>query len=267
MVDFEDSVLLKDDVLTSGGASTVTRVGNGGMRAALRGLVNYSRGKERLVRLSAELKASNPRPRVLVVGGGTAWPSMRELFYYDAAMRVVVFDIYDSPEVHFIADAHKIPLPDDTFDCLIIQAVLEHVLDPQRVVREIWRVLKPGGRVYSTFPFLQAVHEAAYDFSRVTPLGHRWLFRRFDSIDFGTDTGPGEYLLWAIDYFARGLFRSRKAGKAAKLAFFWVLWLDRLIPSSYAFDATGGSYFIGAKRDTEMKPSEIIGLYRGADAR
>ncbi len=33
------------------------------------------------------------------------------------------------------------------------------------------------------------------------------------------------------------------------------------------FDGSPGSYFIGAKRDREMRPSEIVALYRGADAR
>jgi len=52
------------------------------------------------------------------------------------------------------------------FDAVWIQAVLEHVLDPVRVVAEIHRVLRPGGLVYSEIPFMQEVHEGAYDFTR-----------------------------------------------------------------------------------------------------
>ncbi len=86
-------------------------------------------------------------------------------------MRIAAFDIYYSANVQFIADAHSILLRDASVDAVVIQAVLEHVLDPQQVVDEIWRVLKPSGLVYAETPFLQHVHEGAYDFTRFTESG------------------------------------------------------------------------------------------------
>ncbi len=55
------------------------------------------------------------------------------------------------------------------------------MLEPERVVSEIARVLKPAGMVYSEIPFMQQVHEGAYDFTRFTDSGQRWLFRQFKS--------------------------------------------------------------------------------------
>ena len=45
------------------------------------------------------------------------------------------------------------PFPDSSFNIVIIQAVLEHVLNPQKVVKEINRVLKNKGIIYSETPF------------------------------------------------------------------------------------------------------------------
>ena len=83
------------------------------------------------------------------------------------------------------------------------------MLEPGRWCAEIHRVLKPGGLVYAETPFMQQVHEGAYDFTRFTESGHRYLFARFDLIDSGVTAGAGTQLLWSLDYFVRGLFRSR----------------------------------------------------------
>jgi ubiquinone/menaquinone biosynthesis C-methylase UbiE len=65
-----------------------------------------------------------------------------------------------------VADGHQLPIADGSVDGVWIQAVLEHVLDPSIVVQEIHRVLTPGGVVYAETPFMQPVHEGAYDFTR-----------------------------------------------------------------------------------------------------
>jgi SAM-dependent methyltransferase len=123
-----------------------------------------------------------PSPLLLVVGGGTIGNGVDAL-YADRRIRVVGFDIYGSPLTQFIADAHQIPLASESVDAVLVQAVLEHVLDPGQVVGEIERVLRRGGLVYAETPFLQQVHAGAYDFARYTSSGHRYLFRAFDATE------------------------------------------------------------------------------------
>ena len=50
-------------------------------------------------------------------------------------------------------------------------------------------------------PFMQQVHEGAYDFTGYTVLGHRYLFRDFEALDFGGNKGANVALAWSIKIF------------------------------------------------------------------
>jgi SAM-dependent methyltransferase len=186
-----------------------------------------------------------------------------EALYADRRLRVVGFDIYCSPLTQFIADAHQIPLASGSVDAVLIQAVLEHVLDPGQVVNEIHRVLRSGGLVYAETPFLQQVHAGPYDFTRYTSSGHRYLFRAFEEISAGPVAGPGTQLLWSVDHIVRGLLRSELAGKLTRGFLFWLRYLDRLVPTDFAMDNASGYYFLGRRADRELMPHEIVDYYRG----
>ena len=267
-VDFDNSVIRRDDVNGNDVASPVDRSPRRAGSSFMKRLLSPDKAVtlRNLDRFVSLLLSANPRPVVLIVGGGTVGQGMDAL-YQSPDIQVVAFDIYASPIVHFVADAHDIPLLAGTVDGVIVQAVLEHVVEPQQVVAEIWRVLKPDGLVYAETPFLQHVHEGAYDFSRFTESGHRWLFKRFDVIASGVCGGPGMQLTWSIDYFVRGLFRSWAAGKIAKLAFFWLRWFDRFIPESFASDAASGFYLLARRTHDEIAVAELVSFYRGAQQR
>jgi ubiquinone/menaquinone biosynthesis C-methylase UbiE len=203
-------------------------------------------------------------PVILVVGGGVVGNGV-EAIYADPRVRVLAFDIYASPLVQFIADAHQIPLAAESVDAVVVQAVLEHVLDPGKVVAEIQRVLRPSGLVYAETPFLQQVHAGPYDFTRYTSSGHRYLFRAFDEVAAGPVAGPGTQMLTSVDHLVRALLRSPLAGRLARLAFFWLRYLDRLVPMSFAMDNASAYYFLGRRAERELEPSEIVSYYRGHD--
>lgn len=264
LVDFTTSVLELDAMLATRAQSVLPR---GRRRRFIDRLKDAlfapnSVAADNLRRMRRELP-QGVRSRVLVVGGGRIGNGA-DVLYDDEMIDLIAFDIYGSASVQFIADGHQIPLADGSVDAVVIQAVLEHVLDPAKVVAEIHRVLSPEGIVYAETPFLQQVHEGPYDFSRYTESGHRYLFRKFSLLDSGIIGGPGTQLLWTIDYVARGVFRSRVAGAIAKTLFFWVRGLDRLCAYPYAVDCASGCYFLGRRAEQEMTPREIIRHYRGA---
>jgi SAM-dependent methyltransferase len=204
--------------------------------------------------------ASSDRARVLVIGAGGA--------RYSYPADIVYTDVAFSPGLKAIADGHDLPFGDAEFDLVISIALLEHVADPQRVVDEIWRVLKPRGRVFASTPFLQPVHMGAYDFTRFTYLGHRRLFRKFADLDSGMDLGPGAVMAWSmqsllINLSARRTYRLM-ARFAGLLIAFPVKYLDYIVRKNPAsIDGAGSVFFFGRKQENAISDRELIGLYRG----
>jgi len=266
LVDFKNSLLQEDDVFGNCGQSPIVRH-KGKIRQIVKKLLSHpfaTRSSGMRARQFADmLKAISPRPRFLIIGGGTKGLGT-DIFYDDSDIQVVSFDVYSSPLTHFIADTHQIPIKADSIDGVWIQYVLEHVLEPNKAVSEIYRVLRKGGLVCSETPFMQQIHEGSYDFTRFTHSGHRWLFRQFQEISSGVAMGPGCQLLWSIEHLATGLFRSRKMGKFIKLMFFWTQFIEMLMPESYRYDNASSFFFIGRKTDTSIKPDYIIDYYRGS---
>jgi SAM-dependent methyltransferase len=201
---------------------------------------------------------------VLVVGGGSIGSGMAAL-YDDPRVRVAAFDIFPSRHVHLVADAHAIPFADASVDAVVIQAVLHTLLDPQRAVSEIHRVLKPDGIVFADSPFLQPVVDAAYDFTRFTESGHRWLFRDFERIDCGMVAGVGEVFASSFDYVVRALLRSSAAGRLARIpALLLGRAIDAMTSEQYALDGASSVFFLGRKSDRRVTAREIVEHYHGA---
>ncbi len=70
-------------------------------------------------------------------------------------------------------DGKVIPLEAETVDCAMATEVFEHCPNPEHTMREICRVLKPGGVLFFTVPFLWNLHEVPYDEYRYTPFSMR----------------------------------------------------------------------------------------------
>jgi len=65
-------------------------------------------------------------------------------------------------------------------------------------------------------------------------------------------------MLTSIDHLVRGLLRSGLAGKLARMVFFWLRYLDRVVPTSFA-TTPSAYYFLGRRSERELSPSEIVG--------
>jgi SAM-dependent methyltransferase len=267
LVDPDSSVVDIDSTLASGGSSPVTR-GFGIVSLVARRLVPRNQVAERIVkRLATDLLAETKgrsRPLVLVVGGGSIGNGVEGL-YADPRLDLLAFDVYATDNIQFLADGHQVPLKDSSVDAVLIQAVLEHVLEPQKVVAEIHRVLRPGGLVYANTPFMQQVHEGAYDFTRFTESGHRYLFRNFVVRDSGASAGLGTQLQWSIIYFTRGIHY--RFGQLARGLFFWLPHLDGLLDPQVTIDGASGVFFYGHASAETIGPKETIAYYSGAQQR
>lgn len=82
-----------------------------------------------------------------------------------------------------IFDGVNIPFADNSWDCVLCSEVLEHALEPERLVDEIWRVLRPGGMLLLTVPFSARVHHAPHDYQRFTRFRLRLILAKFTELE------------------------------------------------------------------------------------
>jgi uncharacterized protein YbaR (Trm112 family)/SAM-dependent methyltransferase len=218
--------------------------------------------KQNYAKLTELLYARPGRPRVLVVGGGEIGYGLNVLLDTEQ-VTLVETDIYFGPRVQMIADGHDLPFLDASFDAVILQAVLEHVLDPYRCIAEVYRVLRPDGLVYAESPFLYPVHLGAYDFTRFSLGAHRRLFRHFAQLENGVAGGPAQAVALAASGFARNL-APRFAGDflsrfVLPFFLFWLKYCDYfLIHKPQAGDCASTVYFLGKKSDVVVSDEDIV---------
>jgi SAM-dependent methyltransferase len=225
--------------------------------------------RRHLLAFARELAGFDPAD-LLVIGAGQQQAWLRELFRRCPNVRVTCCDVDARAAVDLFCDAHELPFPDATFHGVLATAVLEHVLYPERVVAEVGRVLANGGAVYSEIPFMQQVHEGAYDFTRYTLSGHRRLFNQFEEVASGVVAGPGTALVWAIEHFvvcfAPGRTLQLAARAVCRVLFFWLKYFDLVLRSNpAAADGASGTYFLGRKRPSAITSDKaIVERYVGA---
>ncbi|HRH41704.1 MAG TPA: methyltransferase domain-containing protein [Pyrinomonadaceae bacterium] len=222
---------------------------------------------ENFRKFATRLRQENTNPRLLVIGGGVIGEGFAVEDFADQ-ITLIETDVAFGERTNLICDAHDLPFKNGTFDGVIAQAVLEHVLDPTRCVSEIERVLKKDGMVYAETPFMQQVHAGRFDFTRFTHLGHRRLFRAFEELESGVACGAGTALAWSYSYFLQSFFNNRTMQQIAfafgSLTGFWLKYFDYfLLEKSGSFDSASGYYFWGKKTDKILDDKKLIADYKG----
>ncbi len=121
-------------------------------------------------------------PLCLAVGGGPnrVHPTMTNV------------NIGPFPNVDVVADAHHLPYADECVDAVHSEAVFEHLANPAKAAKEVFRVLKTNGRAFVCTPFLQPYHGYPDHYQNFTLTGHRGLFesKGFEILEAGTCVGP-----------------------------------------------------------------------------
>ncbi|MBU0877938.1 MAG: class I SAM-dependent methyltransferase [Alphaproteobacteria bacterium] len=119
-------------------------------------------------------------------------------------------DHYQSPgDVDVYCSADSLPFPDESFDVVFNQGAIDYMPQPQRVLDEAWRVLKPGG-VFLIFTYeprvLLEIHENCMKSQRAWERAH-WVFESSELISMLNASGfksrdvSGELNTWQPDGF------------------------------------------------------------------
>jgi len=98
-----------------------------------------------------------------------------------------------------VGDICDIPLKDESIDAIVCKAVLEHVAEPHKAVKEIYRILRKDGKCFVYVPFLYPyhAHKGIYkDYYRYTEDGIRYLFKDFKIIEICSVRGNLETVFY-----------------------------------------------------------------------
>lgn len=124
-------------------------------------------------RTSNQHLLSQTKGLVLDIGCASRWPETiipPSCQYLALDYPKTGSQLYSSrPDI--FADAAHIPIADNSIDSVLLFEVLEHLAEPKQALIEIHRILKPGGKLLLSIPFLYPMHDEPHDYQRYTRYG------------------------------------------------------------------------------------------------
>jgi SAM-dependent methyltransferase len=120
-----------------------------------------------------------PGARVLDAGAGDGRYQAEFAHTRYVGIDLAVGDpVADYSRLDVLGDLAQMPFKTETFDAILCTQVLEHVREPQRVLQELGRVLRPGGRLFLSAPQSWHQHQKPNDYYRYTSFGLRYLLEK-----------------------------------------------------------------------------------------
>lgn len=172
----------------------------------------------------------------IVLDAGAGQLAWRPLLQRHATLYIAVDRAPVQRELSVLCDLQGgLPFADDSVDTVFCCSVLEHVEDPRRALSECARVLKPGGRIILSVPFLYYLHGAPQDFFRFTLFGVDLLARQtgLRVIEISASGGATQQIFQFASMLAGALLGTTVVGRKITAAFAGALWrighgIDRL---------------------------------------
>jgi len=172
---------------------------------------------------------------------------------------IINLDIETGPMVDIIGSADNVPMDDFSVDLVISQEMLEHVISPSRVMKEIHRILRPDGTLYLQVPWIIGYHGCPGDYWRFSRDGIRAIVEEngFTVQRLEETVGPftGFYRVSVEAFAILGSIFTAKAYKPFKLFAALLLsplkLLDLLSWRSGQSHRLAGGFFVVAIKSTE----------------
>lgn len=115
----------------------------------------------------------------------------------------------------YVGFLHEMPIENEMFDAVLCTQVLEHLEWPRESVKEMHRVIKPGGKLYMTVPMAQNEHQVPYDFFRYTSYGLESICKHAGFNNIKITPFGGLWVRWAYE-LPRGMSIFPSAGIRSK---------------------------------------------------
>jgi len=155
-----------------------------------------------------------------------------------------------------VADLNELlPIESQVANTVVSLSVMEHLREPQTMLNEACRILKPGGVMVMQVPFMWWVHEAPYDFYRFTRYGLQYMFQKAGFTDVKIFAQTGFWVMWTLKFnyqstrLIRGPWPIRKL-IAVLMRIVWAInqrvapWLDQ----HWKCEEETAGYFITARK-------------------
>ena len=178
---------------------------------------------------------------------------------YIAVDRGVGDAAWDYARLEAVSDLERLPFSGGSFVWVLCTETLEHIRRPLAVLTELRRVLKPGGSLALSVPFLQALHQEPHDYFRYTPHGLRALL---------TDAGYGDIEIEAVGgYFALLQHQLRSLPVHLPLGVgvsprSWLTWPARALVRGLAASVRGCAGALRSKESAGTRPLQVFAVAR-----
>lgn len=190
--------------------------------------------------------------RVLDLGCGTA-PYKNDIL--ESADEYIGVDwknsLHDQRNVDVFANlCERLPFDNNYADTIVSFQVMEHLPEPSYFLSECHRILKGGGSLFITVPFMWHIHEEPFDYYRYTRYGLEYLLRKNGFVNIEIRENTGFWQMWVLKFnyhsvrFARGF-----------LKYFWIpIWwigqvLSRYLDKYDKHPEETGGYTVSARKD------------------
>ena len=200
--------------------------------------------------LQAAAGEMNSSDYILDVGAGPGFfeDVFREFGNY------IALDFFDYPGIDIVSNIVKdnLPVRPASFDCVILSNVLEHVNDPEAVLRECFRVLRSEGKILIITPFFFKLHQEPYDYYRYT---HHKLLEMLNQAGFREiqieKMGTIKDVLDGVRYEFNHILRSR-----CKYLFF----LSQFLRAQHYLDSIINSLFLKLSEEELTQQDIFVGF-------
>lgn len=190
--------------------------------------------------------AAGPGTRLLNIYSSHDFSGNREEVYRERFFKECEYETIDFWEDSFIYNnvpvkgKHYFPFPDNHFDVVVTtKIILEHISEPEVVVKELHRILKPGGKAFIIAPLVRRQHQKPHDYYRYTEFLLEYLFKKAGFSQFSAvPTNGGIYTLASYAYFFQRVLPMPKViEKCFDFFHYWVI-----EPVAYFLDRFDNGY-------------------------